>query len=71
MEVYLRHPWAIPVAYGRPVLGPHEQQVVEDVAEILHRTGVGASAARGMVGTILHRCGGPLWPSRRRGERCG
>lgn len=54
VAVYLRHPWAVPVAYGRPVLGPHEQQVVENVAAILHEGGLEAGAARGMVGTILH-----------------
>ena len=31
---YLRHPWVLQVSYARPVLGPHEQAVMETLAGI-------------------------------------
>lgn len=54
VEVYLRHPWAIPVAYGRPILGPYEQEVFESLAVALRRRDLDAQTARGLVGAIFH-----------------
>ncbi|GAB1823097.1 TetR/AcrR family transcriptional regulator [Herbidospora sp. RD11066] len=34
-ERYLRHPWLLQVSHARPVLGPHEQTVLEKLLEVL------------------------------------
>jgi AcrR family transcriptional regulator len=41
LEVYLRHPWAAGVSYARPVLGPHEQAVMESLLGLLEPAGLG------------------------------
>jgi AcrR family transcriptional regulator len=35
LAVYLEHPWAADVSYARPVLGPHEQAVLESLLAVL------------------------------------
>jgi AcrR family transcriptional regulator len=53
-EFYLRHPWVLQVSQARPVLGPNEYVVLETLLRILHRTGLGATALRRIVGTLFH-----------------
>jgi AcrR family transcriptional regulator len=35
LDLYLLHPWAASVSYARPVLGPHEQAVMESLLRVL------------------------------------
>ncbi|GLX03055.1 TetR/AcrR family transcriptional regulator C-terminal domain-containing protein [Microtetraspora sp. NBRC 16547] len=51
---YLRHPWVLQVSYARPVLGPHEQAVMETLAGILFQTGLPAAALRAIVAALFH-----------------
>ncbi|MEV6862059.1 TetR/AcrR family transcriptional regulator C-terminal domain-containing protein [Streptosporangium subroseum] len=51
---YLRHPWVLQVSYARPVLGPHEQAVMETLAGIVFRTGLPAATLRGIVSALFH-----------------
>ncbi|MBV1853811.1 TetR/AcrR family transcriptional regulator [Catellatospora tritici] len=51
---YLRHPWLLQVSYARPVLGPHEQVVLEALLGILAETGLPMTVRRTAVGTLLH-----------------
>ncbi|WP_329522079.1 TetR/AcrR family transcriptional regulator C-terminal domain-containing protein [Spirillospora sp. NBC_01491] len=51
---YLRHPWVLQVSYARPVLGPHEQQVLETLVGILDETGLPARTLRGIVSSLFH-----------------
>ncbi|GAA0973705.1 TetR/AcrR family transcriptional regulator C-terminal domain-containing protein [Acrocarpospora macrocephala] len=44
LACYLRHPWLLQVSHARPVLGPHEQAVLESILRILDRTGLPARA---------------------------
>lgn len=50
---YLRHPWVLQVSHARPVLGPHEQAVLERLAGILRGTGLPARTLRGVVGALF------------------
>jgi AcrR family transcriptional regulator len=54
MTFYLRHPWVLQVSYARPVLGPHEQQVLEDLVRILRETGLPPGTLRGIVSVLFH-----------------
>jgi hypothetical protein len=51
---YLRHPWVLQVSYARPVLGPHEQAVLETLAGILYETGLPARTLRAIVSSLFH-----------------
>jgi AcrR family transcriptional regulator len=51
---YLRHPWALQVSFARPVLGPHEQRVVEVLLDVLDRTGLPARTRQGVVAMLFH-----------------
>jgi AcrR family transcriptional regulator len=51
---YLRHPWLLQVSYARPVLGPHEQAMLESLLRILNETGLPASTLRFAVSALLH-----------------
>ena len=52
--LYLRHPWLLQVSYARPVLGPHEQAVLESIIRILHETGAGTPVLRRVVGSLYN-----------------
>ncbi|MDI1461631.1 TetR/AcrR family transcriptional regulator [Catellatospora sp. KI3] len=51
---YLRHPWLLQVSYARPVLGPHEQAVLETLLGILDAMGLPAAVRRTAVSALLH-----------------
>ncbi|MGA5702493.1 TetR/AcrR family transcriptional regulator C-terminal domain-containing protein [Peterkaempfera bronchialis] len=51
---YLRHPWVPQVSYARPVLGPHEQAVLEALVRILQGTGLPGGALRSIVAALFH-----------------
>ncbi|WP_046498458.1 TetR/AcrR family transcriptional regulator C-terminal domain-containing protein [Streptomyces odonnellii] len=51
---YLRHPWVLQVSYARPVLGPHEQAVLESLAAMLYETGLPARTLRAVVSCLFH-----------------
>ncbi|GGK99925.1 TetR family transcriptional regulator [Planomonospora parontospora subsp. parontospora] len=50
---YLRHPWVLRVSYARPVLGPHEQAVLESLAGVLFHTGLPAATLRAVVSALF------------------
>lgn len=54
LRVYLRHPWMLQVSYARPVLGPNEQHVLEEVVRILRSTRLPREAVRGVVSLLFH-----------------
>jgi AcrR family transcriptional regulator len=54
MQFYLRHPWVLQISYARPVLGPHEQRVLEDLVRILRETGLPAGTLRRIVSVLFH-----------------
>lgn len=54
MEFYLRHPWVLQVSYARPVLGPNEHRVLEDLVRILRETGLPAGTLRPIVSVLFH-----------------
>ncbi|MBZ4322036.1 TetR/AcrR family transcriptional regulator C-terminal domain-containing protein [Streptomyces huiliensis] len=51
---YLRHPWVLQVSYARPVLGPHEQAVLEALLRALSGAGLRAGTLRAVVSSLLH-----------------
>jgi AcrR family transcriptional regulator len=51
-EFYGRHPWVLQVSQARPVLGPHEFAVIENLAAILVTTGLPGRELRGIVGSV-------------------
>ncbi|GAA3448164.1 TetR/AcrR family transcriptional regulator C-terminal domain-containing protein [Planomonospora venezuelensis] len=51
--LYLRHPWLLQVSHARPVLGPHEQGVLEAVLRILDAAGLEPVAVRPAVGSLF------------------
>ncbi|MEV0280336.1 TetR/AcrR family transcriptional regulator C-terminal domain-containing protein [Streptomyces sp. NPDC050610] len=51
---YLRHPWVLQVSYARPVLGPHEQAVLESLAGVLYRAGLPSRPLRAIVSSLFH-----------------
>lgn len=53
-EFYVRHPWVVQVSFARPVLGPHEQAVLETLAAVLDRTGLPAGVRRGVVSLLFN-----------------
>jgi AcrR family transcriptional regulator len=54
VELYVRHPWALGVSYARPVLGPHEQRVLESLVRVLRDTGLAPGLLRRVVGMLFH-----------------
>ncbi len=50
----LRHPWILEISQARPVLGPHENAMLETVLRILFATGLDASALQRVVGTLIN-----------------
>ncbi|GIH93576.1 TetR/AcrR family transcriptional regulator [Planobispora siamensis] len=53
-SLYLRHPWVVQVSYARPVLGPNEQAVMEQLVGILYGAGLDAGTLRGTVTALFH-----------------
>ncbi|GLZ36871.1 TetR/AcrR family transcriptional regulator C-terminal domain-containing protein [Actinokineospora sp. NBRC 105648] len=51
---YLRHPWVLQVSGARPVLGPHENALMEGLVRILRGTGLPAPVLRGTVGALVY-----------------
>ncbi|PLW71324.1 TetR family transcriptional regulator [Streptomyces sp. SCUT-3] len=51
--LYLRHPWVLRVSRARPVLGPHEQTVLETLLGILDGAGLPAGTRQGVVGLLF------------------
>lgn len=51
---HVRHPWTLQVSYARPVLGPNEQGVIENVVGILRETGLPAPTLRRVVSVLVH-----------------
>jgi AcrR family transcriptional regulator len=51
---YLRHPWLLQVSYARPVLGPHEQTVLESLLGVLHAAELPPDRLRPAVSALLH-----------------
>lgn len=50
---YLRHPWVLQVSQARPVLGPNEYVVLDEVLRILSATGLGPAALRQLTGALF------------------
>jgi AcrR family transcriptional regulator len=53
-EFFLRHPWTLQISYARPVLGPHEQAMLETLVGILRHTGLDVPEVRRAVSALLH-----------------
>lgn len=51
---YLRHPWLLQVSYARPVLGPHEQAVLESLLSVLHAADLPPDRLRPAVSALFH-----------------
>ncbi|KUO05705.1 TetR/AcrR family transcriptional regulator [Streptomyces sp. DSM 15324] len=49
-----RHPWTLQVSQARPVLGPHENRMLETVLRILFATELSAGVLRRVVGTLIN-----------------
>jgi AcrR family transcriptional regulator len=54
VALYVRRPLALQVSFARPVLGPHEQAVLEALVRILRETGAGAEVLRRVVSVLFH-----------------
>lgn len=54
LRFYLRHPWVLEISYARPVLGPNEQRVLEELVRILRETGLPADALRSVISVLFH-----------------
>ncbi|MEC3979709.1 TetR/AcrR family transcriptional regulator [Amycolatopsis sp. H20-H5] len=52
-EFYLRHPWVLQVSQARPVLGPHEYDMLDNLLRILFETGLESKILRRLVGTLV------------------
>jgi AcrR family transcriptional regulator len=50
---YLRHPWVLQVSQARPVLGPNEYVVLDEVLRILFATGLDPTAMRQLTGALF------------------
>jgi AcrR family transcriptional regulator len=50
---YLRHPWVLQVSQARPVLGPNEYVVLDEVLRILFETGLDPAALRQVTGALF------------------
>ncbi|MGY1605045.1 TetR/AcrR family transcriptional regulator C-terminal domain-containing protein [Geodermatophilus sp. SYSU D00815] len=54
LAVHVRHPWTLRISFARPVLGPHEQAVLEALVGILRDAGLAPAAARPAVTALYH-----------------
>jgi len=52
-ERCLRHPWLLEVSHARPVLGPHEQALLETVLVVLEGTGLPARQRRAVTSALF------------------
>lgn len=50
---YVRHPWVLQVSQARPVLGPHEYEVLETVLGLLSPAGLEAVTLRRIVSALF------------------
>ncbi|GAA0421108.1 TetR family transcriptional regulator [Acrocarpospora corrugata] len=50
---YLRHPWLLQVSHARPVLGPHEQAVLERVLRVLGPAELPSATVRAVVSSLF------------------
>ncbi|GIH23762.1 TetR family transcriptional regulator [Acrocarpospora phusangensis] len=50
---YLRHPWLLQVSHARPVLGPHEQAVLESILRALDPAGLPPAGLRAVVSSLF------------------
>ena len=50
---YLRHPWVLQVSQARPVLGPNEYVVLDEVLRILFAAGLDPAALRQLTGALF------------------
>jgi hypothetical protein len=53
LDLYVRHPWAGEVSFARPVLGPHEQQAMETLLEVLQPAGLPWQDATAVVSALF------------------
>lgn len=53
LDLYVRHPWIGEVSLARPVLGPHEQQVMETLLEAMGPSGLGWADASAIVSALF------------------
>jgi AcrR family transcriptional regulator len=53
LDLYVRHPWIGEVSLARPVLGPHEQQVLETLLEAMQPAGLGWADASAIVSALF------------------
>ncbi|NUT31776.1 MAG: TetR/AcrR family transcriptional regulator [Hamadaea sp.] len=51
---HLRHPWTLEISFARPALGPHQQAVLEALADLLRATGLPAPTVRPVVTSVFH-----------------
>jgi len=51
-EFYIRHPWMLQVSQARPVLGPNEYAMIEELMRILGETGLDAGTLRRVSGAL-------------------
>lgn len=54
VDLYVSHPWALQVSYARPVLGPHEQVMLERLVAHLRSEAIPPGLLRRAVGMLLH-----------------
>ncbi|MFC4856260.1 TetR/AcrR family transcriptional regulator [Actinophytocola glycyrrhizae] len=50
---YLRHPWVLRVSQARPVLGPNEYVVLDEVVRILFESGLDPARLRQVTGALF------------------
>ena len=53
LDLYVRHPWIGEVSLARPVLGPHEQQVLETLLEAMQPAGLGRADVSAIVSALF------------------
>jgi AcrR family transcriptional regulator len=53
-NLYLAHPWVLQVSFARPVLGPHEQAVLESLLRILEPVDLPAATVAGAVTSLFN-----------------
>lgn len=51
--LYVRHPWLLQVSHARPVLGPHEQGVLESLLRVLDAAGLRPADVRPVVASLF------------------
>ncbi|HEY7200078.1 MAG TPA: TetR/AcrR family transcriptional regulator C-terminal domain-containing protein [Candidatus Dormibacteraeota bacterium] len=53
LDLYVRHRWIGEVSLARPVLGPHEQQVMESLLESIGPAGIGWADTSAIVSSLF------------------